>query len=307
MRYDLYEMFKNNFPYIYRERETIKSIINNKNNKYIEKRNKKDELIGLSIINNNTILLLCVDSKYRNKGIGSKLLEESERLIISDGYDNAVLGVGFNYLMPGIPTSKHYFKSEHENLYPIISDTAESFFINRGYINNSECDFFDMGQDLDIFNYIEHKIGDSINNIEYRFATINDIDNICLCTDDAQESFTKYYKIKDRYNSNSKSRVLIATINDEVAGTIIMSLETEGKKVGSLGCATTKHKYRNNHIAVNLTNLATKWLKDNGMKYAHLNYTYTGLDHVYGYAGYEICVYYSKAEKPLKRKNKKTK
>ena len=37
----------------------------------------------------------------------------------------------------------------------------------------------------------------------------------------------------------------------------------------------------------------------NAMK-SDLNYTYTGLDHVYGYAGYEICVYYTKASKEIR-------
>jgi GNAT superfamily N-acetyltransferase len=297
---EYYEFYVKNFPYIYREQQTTIDIINKEDNKYIEKRNDSNELIGLSIINKNTILLLCVDANYRNNGVGSYLLNESEKITKNDGYNNIILGVGFNYLMPGIPTSNHYYKSEHENLYPSINSYAEEFFINRGYKNTSECDYFDMGLDLSTYIYDEYKIGDTINGIEYRYATIDDLDNICSCTDDAEEGFTKYYRITDRYNEDSKSRVLIALKDGEVAGTIIMSLETEGNKVGSLGCATTKHKYRNNHIAVNLTKLATQWLKDNNMNYAHLNYTYTGLDHVYGYAGYEICVYYTKASKEIR-------
>ena len=301
---EYFEFYKRNFPYIYREEATTKEIINKEGNKYIEKRNEDNELIGLSIINNNTILLLCVDLKYRNNGIGTSLLKESENMIINDGYDNAILGVGFNYLMPGIPTSNHYFKSEHEDLYPIINDNAENFFVNKGYINTSDCDYFDMGQSLDNYNYNKIQIGNVVNNIEYRFADESDIDSICVCTDDAQESFTKYYKMKEHYSGNS--RVMIATINGEVAATMMMGLETEGKKVGDLAVATTKHKYRNNHLSANLTNLATQFLKDNGMEYAHLNYTYTGLDHVYGYAGYKICVYYTKASKQLLLEKNKT-
>ena len=295
---EYFEFYKNNFPYIYREEKTIREIINNTNNKYIERRNKNNELIGLSIVNKNTILLLCVDKNYRNKGIGTDLLKESENTIISDGYEEAILGIGFNYLMPGIPTSNHYFDSEHENIYSMVDDSAENFFLNKGYINSSECDYFDMWLYLDNYKYDEIHIGDIVNDIEYRFANENDIDDICICTDDAQKSFTKYYKKKEHYNGNS--RVMIAIINGEVAGTMMMGLETEGEKVGDLAIATTKHKYRNRHISANLTNLATQFLKDNGMEYAHLNYTYTGLDHVYGYAGYEICVYYTMASKNLR-------
>lgn len=37
----------------------------------------------------------------------------------------------------------------------------------------------------------------------------------------------------------------------------------------------------------------------NHLKEAYLGYTYSGLDHMYGYAGYKICVYYNMAFKRL--------
>lgn len=46
-----------------------------------------------------------------------------------------------------------------------------------------------------------------------------------------------------------------------------------------------------------MVTIGTKYLKDSGMKEAYLGYTYSGLDHMYGYAGYKICIYYMMAKK----------
>lgn len=86
---------------------------------------------------------------------------------------------------------------------------------------------------------------------------------------------------------------------DEVVGTLIISAETEGKGLGSVGCTTVKRAYQGKHIAVNLVVLGTKYLRDIGLKEAFLGYTYSGLEHLYGYAGYEICIYYMMAKKRL--------
>ena len=119
------------------------------------------------------------------------------------------------------------------------------------------------------------------------------------CVKDAEESFVKYYKNQKLYSDSGNQKVLIALNNDEVLGTLIVSIETEGKNLGCVGCTTVKHSQRGKHIAVNLVILGTKYLKDIGLKYANLSYTYTGLDHMYGYAGYKISCYYMMAEKNL--------
>jgi len=48
-----------------------------------------------------------------------------------------------------------------------------------------------------------------------------------------------------------------------------------------------------------MVTIGTKYLKDAGMKEAYLGYTYSGLDHMYGYAGYKICIYYMMAKRML--------
>lgn len=93
-------------------------------------------------------------------------------------------------------------------------------------------------------------------------------------SDDAYEDFTQWYKDENLYNENNNQKVLIAVYNNEIIGTLIVSVEAEGKMLGSVGCTTVKHGYRGRHVAVNLVTLGTKYLKDIGMEEGYLGYTY---------------------------------
>ena len=301
---EILNIYKRKFPYINREEKTLKQIIKDKNNIVFERKNDNNELIACAIVNKNTILLLVVDNEYRNKGIGKSLLEECENLIINNGYDKIVLGVGFNYLMPGVPTSKKYNSSLHEKLDPLVDDIASNFFEKRGYSHSwGKCNCFDMKMELSDFNQNEYSIGDTINNIYYRWATIKDLDAIIECANDAcqyqEEKFAKYYNNKELYNENNNQRVLVALKNDIIVGTIIISIETEAKDLGSVGCTCVSFKETHQKIGTNMVKLGTKFLKDRGLKNASLSYTYSGLDVLYGESGYEISTYYFMGEKDL--------
>jgi len=155
-----------------------------------------------------------------------------------------------------------------------------------------------MFMNLNEIKYQE-SIGNKIKNILYRFATLDDLDEIRKCVDDAEEKFNEYYLNKKLYDKNNDQRVLIAIKDNEVYGTLIISIETEANATGSVGCTTTKPKYRHQGIATNLVRIGTKYLKDIGMKYGYLGYTYTGLDKLYGAAGYKVTTKYMMAEKEL--------
>lgn len=299
---EIYKLFKDNFSFINREEKVLKEVINNKDN-IIFKEEYNNKLIGCSIVNKNTILLLVVSKDFRNKGIGSSLLKKSEDYIIKNNYNKIVLGVGFNYLMPGVPTSKKYCESVCENLYSFIDDNASNFFEKRGYIHSwKDCNCFDMIMDLKDFTY-DNNIGDSINNILYRWANINDIDAVIKCADDAciyqDEKFSKYYKNNDLYNPNNNQKVLIAEKDNKIVGCLIVSIETENKDLGSVGCTCVVYSETHKKIGTNMVRIGTKYLKDMGMKKASLSYTYTGLDKLYGASGYEICTYYFMGEKKV--------
>lgn len=219
-----------------------------------------EDLIGISVIYENTILLLCVDEDYRCHKIGSHLLKESEEMIARKGYKNVKVGVAFDYLMPGVPTSKRYTESVNEDLYDAVDDHASRFFENRGYIHGQDCNIFDMRFALTEFCREEYSIGDTIDGIIYRFATINDREAVWKCTDDALKEFTQWYRSEELYTSERLPKVLIAT---------------------------------------HMVTLGTKYLRDLGLREAYLSYTYSGLERMYGYAGYKICVYFMMAEKKL--------
>ena len=192
-------------------------------------------------------------------------------------------------------------------IYDDVTNDSYKFFSQRGYTHSWEdANCFDMRADLDKVDFPSESIGDNIDGITYRFATINDIPKIIKCTDDAAPDFTKYYKKEELYFNDSKQKVLIATHDDEVCGTLIVSIETEAKGLGSVGCTAVSHKYRGRHIGVNMVILGTKYLKSLGLKDGYLGYTYSGLDKMYGYAGYKICIYYAMAQKQLTLEKKKT-
>ena len=300
MSKEIYELFRRTLPYIVRDEETVWRILENKDNKIMEERNAENQLIGVSVIHKNTILLLCVEEMYREQGIGSKLLKQSEEAIMAAGYDEVTVGVGEDYLAPGVPTSKRYAPAVNERLDNRIDDTASHFFEKRGYVHDwgNECNCFDMKFPLCEFSKNEHSVGEVIDGIQYRFATIEDLADVCECTNAACEEFTGWYRNEFLYTENDSSRVLVATDGKQVVGTLIVDMNRESG-LGSVGCTTVHPDFQGRHIAVNMVTLGTKYLKDVGMKEAYLSYTYSGLDHMYGYAGYKIFVYFMMAKKQL--------
>lgn len=310
MKNEIYEMFRVNFPFINRDEKTLKEVINKEDNIYHEKRNN-NKLIGCAIVNKNAILLLVVDKDFRKQGIGTELLNKCEECIIKNGYKEIVLGVGFNYLMPGVPTSKKYNPSVYENIDPFVNDEASTFFEKRGYYHSwGKYNCFDMKMSLSNFIKNDNSIGDTINEIYYRWATTQDLDEIINCADDACQfqdgKFSKYYKNTDLYKEDNNQRVLIAIKNKRIVGTLIVSMEMEAKDLGNVGCTCVSFKETHQKIGTHLVRLGTKYLKDIGLKNASLSYTYTGLDKLYGDSGYEISCYYMMGKKDLENGKKNT-
>ena len=65
MMEEVYKLYREVFPYIFREEETLREIIGHDGNIRIEKRNDCQELIAVSLIRKNSILLLVVREDYR--------------------------------------------------------------------------------------------------------------------------------------------------------------------------------------------------------------------------------------------------
>ena len=267
----------------------------------VEERLDDGRLKGLAAVSGETIYLLCVDEGYRGQGIGSRLLARAESHIRESGHVRAVLGVGESYLMPGVPTSVRPYDEilGGEKLYPELNDGAVRFFEKRGYVHGwNKCNCFDMRSDLDAAN-LPYSVGDTVGGILYRWAGPDDIGGIVECTDDACDDFTVYYRDPKRYAADSEERVLIALDGDTVVGTLIVSEGSEEAGTGSVGCTTVRHSHQGRHIGVNMTIAGNRYLRDIGLRRGFLGYTYSGLDRMYGYAGYKICCYYFMGEKTL--------
>ena len=117
---------------------------------------------------------------------------------------------------------------------------------------------------------------------------------------DAFEEFAQYYRDEALYGADDRRRVLIALRDGAVLGALIVSVGVECASVGSVGCTAVRTACRNRGIASNLVILGTAHLKAAGMERAFLGYTYSGLDKLYGRAGYKICCYYFMAGKALR-------
>jgi len=278
---EIYKLYKETLPDIVRNEEIIKAILGNPNN-HIIRHEVDGRMIGVSMIGDHTNYLICVDKSFQCKGIGTALLRESEEYIVAAGFDKIVLGAVKEYIMPGVP----------------MNHGAHHFFEKRGY-NHSWGDMrcVDMGQDLRDFQYDAHSVGDTINGITYRWAKIDDLDNVLLSLSDNQEDFSAYYQNRNCYKEESKERVLIAERDNEVMGTLAIFIESDQIEMGSLGLMATARQHRNQGIATTLVTLATKYLKDVGMKRVHGGYTYSDLIGMYGRTGLNVCMDYFMGEK----------
>ena len=298
MQDELYALFQRNFPFTVREESVARNNLHHEGNHIIEKRHD-GQLIAAAVVNENAILMLCVDEAYRRQGIGSSLLAEAEAAIRQHAHREIVIGCGFDYLTPGVPTSKRYAPAVNERLYEGLDDSASTFFEKRGYAHSWGGNCFDMRFPLSEFTMPGHRVGDVIDGVRYRWAAQEDAAAVRACVEDACRDFAPYYQNSWLYDPNSPERALVALTGETVVGALIVSLETEGKGLGSVGCTAVHTAFRGRHIAANLVMLGTAFLKERGMLDAYLGYTYSGLDHLYGLAGYKICVYYMMAKKEL--------
>ncbi len=274
------ELFEHCFPEIYRSSEAVREIVERQGYTRIEHR-EDNHLVGAAAAHGEVIYLLCVEPEYRGKGIGSKLLERAEEVVLAGGHTRVVVGAGDGYLTPGVP----------------MKEGAHRFFEKRGYRHawgEDEC--FDMEMELKNFRYEEHKIGDTVDGIRYEMAQASDIPAIVKCVQEAEDGFVPFYADSGCYEGESGS-VLVAWNGDEVCGALMVDCETAGRPVGSIGCTAVSPRYRRRGIATMLVLLATRQLKEQGLTKSMLEYTYTGLDRLYGVAGYEISMKYFMAEK----------
>lgn len=297
---ELIPLFRRCFPYVIRSDESILSAAQHEKSRLLERRTPEGRLVGAAILNEGTLLMLCVEEAWRRQGIGSSLLNEAERMARDEGCAKINAGVGYTYLMPGVPTSSHRFPTVHEGLDERVNADAERFFVQRGYAHGGDCDYFDMRFSLsDMPEEATRRMSDE--SICIRWAGRDDMEAVQACTEDAMPDFTPYYRSESLYqNGTGRENALLAVCEGEVAGAIIAGVDDEQAGLGSIGCTCVRHAFRGRGIASSLACQATARLKEQGLRESWLSFTYTGLDRMYCRAGYRISVYYMMAEKKLR-------
>lgn len=278
----LYNLYKKCFPnYLISESDLFEKVGSHECNFAIYEDNNAN-LLGLSISYKNSILLLMVDPKYRNKGIGTGLLERSESFIKNKGFDKIVLGSGTDrYLFPGVP----YTKEEY------------LFFKKRGYTNTWDCNCLDLIKEKDNF-FEDSLLGNSINGIDYNYFNETDRESLEQAVIDVGEpDWINCYK-------ETKDSILVAKANNKIVGFMIYEKHisypnTVNEHAGGFGCLGVIPQYRDKGIARNLINIGENKLLEDNIDCAFLGYTY--LEEYYKKLGYSPDKYYWMGEKKLKK------
>ncbi|MBR3927915.1 MAG: GNAT family N-acetyltransferase [Clostridia bacterium] len=300
MKHTLLALFRRNFPFARREEETALAILENPENRIFVHKDDQETIVGAAVVHKNNVLLLCVDEPFRNRGIGTKLLTEAEAHVKNVGYTEITIGAGDDYLCPGVPVKEMPFEEIIENidLHPLLPEKNASYYIRRGYIHAwGDCNCFDMHMPL-TKGLLSKKEFDT-PGILYRFARLSDIPAVLDCVIAAHPDFADYYREEDSYEPDSVNKILIALDGELVVGTLMVDFETEGEGVGSIGCTTVRPSHQGRKIAANMILKGAKYLYENGMREGFLGYTYSGLDKLYGIAGYRVCAFYFMAKKLL--------
>ncbi len=292
----LYDLFKRNFGYLHTDESTAKKLLSNPENKIFTRCDRNGNFIAASVVYKNVIIMLCVDACHRNHGIGSALLDLSEDYIKASGFKNVVFGVGAeDYLAPGVPTFTKPIDDHvaDGNLWQGLDNYACEFLAKRGYVHANKANIFDMDMEITEDTAFSVCVGDTCDGVTYRFASCSDKQGVIDCCKAGAEYFTGFYENDELYLLGDE-RVFVAEENGKIIGNLLVSTYDE---TGTIGCVTVAPEARGKKVGSRMSIAATSYIKEKGLMRAFLSYTYSGLDRMYGAAGYGVCVYYYMAQK----------
>ena len=197
--------------------------------------------------------------------------------------------------MPGAPSNHPILPEDglSECTVGCPDDSAARFFAKHGFEHSWDCNCFDMLMNLEDFS----AEAGGVDGVTFRRAKIADLDSVVECALDAEAGFAKYYRNPALYESGSPSHVMMAEADGMAVGAVIVENGDDG--TGSVGCTAVRNAWQGRKIATNLVIHGTNSLKATGARRSFIGYTYSGLDNLYGRAGYRICTYYLMAKKAL--------
>ncbi len=300
---ELYRLFRRNFPFVIRKEQTARSLLSNPENQVFESRREDGRLNGACVLHEGTVYLLCVDEDSRRRGIGSSLLEQAETFLREKGEATIHIGAGEDYLTPGVPTAVMPFSQPlWEEALPkeLLKEDFTGFFHKRGYSHSwGEGNCFDLIAELSEVDLNKIGLEKRFEGIAFRFGVPEDLPQVLFCVQDAEEEFLPFYQPLSLYEESSNTRALLAVREGEVLGAVLVSTEGEGENTGSIGCTAVASRHQGQGVAKRLVAEGTAYLKERGLAKSFIGYTYSGLQRLYGPAGYRIYCYYDMAQKEL--------
>lgn len=255
-----YEIFRKCFPEINVSENIFCKLVNVKHIHSIEYK-EDGKLVAYAFIEKNALRLLCVLPEYQKKGIGTRLLKQSEEFIKEQGYEEILTGGVSSGLFIGAPEKSVVFFEKHG--FRFIGECEEM----KCSIQNFCVDNYALPvPEKTSFGWYQGSMGE----LEKAVA-------------DVEEDWVKYF--------DENSNVFCGWYNNEIASFCIVHYDSEcilsnGKnKVGTIGCVGTIHKHREKGIGLRMVALASEELKKQKCDLCFIHFT--GVASWYAKLGYE--------------------
>ena len=233
--------------------------------------NISGETVGFVMVNDNCIRLLCVAERYRNQGIGKKLMNMAEEHIKSKGYNEIILG-GFSAgLFIGVPVSKDDW-DRHSSPY----------FEKLGYSASNGCAEMEMNITAFCADRYHLPVPENAEFDWYKGSP----EELTAAVSAVDEEWVQYFTDCD---------VFCGFIDGEIASFCIVGnnepcIISDGMgKVGAVGCVGTVPKFRRKGIGLKMVALATEELKKQGYKKCFIHFT--GVFDWYAKLGYKTVLW----------------
>lgn len=238
------------------------------------------------------ISLFCVDTKYRNRGIGSKLLKLVEEAALKKGKKKLYLGKDYNNYFPGLP---------------VDLKSSGSWFCKRNFTKTY--DTYDLIKVINCQN--EEKLPIKNKGIIFRMATINDKNAL---VDFVHRNWPGRWEkeVKDYFEMGGTGEEYALAVDDNTicafakmglptTKTSLISYSLTWKKrfnkLGGIGPLGVDISYRKRYLGYDIVAFANNVLIDNDV--TDIIIDWTGLLDFYHNMGFEVFKSYSYMMKEL--------
>ncbi|MBP3922119.1 MAG: GNAT family N-acetyltransferase [Ruminiclostridium sp.] len=265
---EYYSLYTSSFPDYPLSFEDFCSMTDIENSATVIEEKDGERLAGFAIIGKSNIPVIAVDKAYRNKGIGSVLLERAEEILRKRGVKEISLARGTNSIFQGVPMDNG-------------NEDASEFFRKRGYKESHIT--YNMDIDTADFEYAHLNIPKP-SNIEYRFAEESDKEELLKAVELVVPDWVDMYRECD-------DEILLAICDGRIAGFEMLNeyggvFTKNAEKHGCIGCVGTVPEFRKRGIGLDMTARSVQILKDRGCDKVQL--LYLVLDKWYGKLGFYI-------------------